>query len=91
MAQIQLPADTDLESVRRKLAYDLYYVHGMSPWLDLRILAGTALKVLGVRFSLVGAALWIPSRELVERVAQEYLARVAALSHPAQPGLAMTP
>src|SRR5947209_2334636 len=33
LAQVQLPADTDLESVRRKLAYDLYYLGEMSLWL----------------------------------------------------------
>src|SRR5438034_8663538 len=33
-AQVQLPADCDLESVRRKLAYDLYYIESMGPWLD---------------------------------------------------------
>jgi lipopolysaccharide/colanic/teichoic acid biosynthesis glycosyltransferase len=47
LAQIQLAADSDLDSVRRKLAYDLYYVEKVSPWLDLGILLGTAFKVLG--------------------------------------------
>src|SRR5439155_23304893 len=32
LAQIQLPADTDLESVWRKLLYDLYYVEHRSLW-----------------------------------------------------------
>ena len=41
LAQVQLPPDTDLESVRRKLAYDLYYVQHLSLWLDLRILVAT--------------------------------------------------
>jgi lipopolysaccharide/colanic/teichoic acid biosynthesis glycosyltransferase len=91
LAQIQLPADTDLESVRRKLAYDLYYVHGRNPWLDLRILAGTAFKVLGVRFDFLRAALWMPSRDLVERIAQEHLVRGASAVHPTQPGFAMNP
>jgi lipopolysaccharide/colanic/teichoic acid biosynthesis glycosyltransferase len=48
LAQIQLPPDTDLESVRRKLAFDLYYIRGAGSWLDLRILLATVLKVAGV-------------------------------------------
>src|SRR5260370_5820150 len=33
LAQIQLPADTDLDRVRRKLAYDLYYIGHERCWL----------------------------------------------------------
>jgi lipopolysaccharide/colanic/teichoic acid biosynthesis glycosyltransferase len=47
LAQVQLEADSDLNSVRCKLAYDLHYVQHVSPWLDLRILVCTAFKVLG--------------------------------------------
>jgi lipopolysaccharide/colanic/teichoic acid biosynthesis glycosyltransferase len=46
LAQVQLPPDTDLDSVRHKLAYDLYYVHHVSLWLDVRILTGTLLYLL---------------------------------------------
>src|SRR5947209_18084937 len=66
LAQVQLPADTDLTSVRRKLAYDLYYVRDVGPWLDLRIIAGTALKVFGVSFRVLRALFAMPSRDLVE-------------------------
>ena len=31
LAQVQLPPDTDLESVRRKVAYDLYYIERLQP------------------------------------------------------------
>ena len=31
LAQVQLPADTDLADVRRKLPYDLYYVRHANP------------------------------------------------------------
>ena len=44
LAQVQLPPDTDLESVRRKLAHDLYYIRHLSLWLDLPLLVGTALR-----------------------------------------------
>jgi lipopolysaccharide/colanic/teichoic acid biosynthesis glycosyltransferase len=48
LAQVNLPPDIDHDSVRRKLAFDLYYTRAIGAWLDLRILAGTALMVLGV-------------------------------------------
>src|SRR5947209_15123867 len=35
LAQISLPPDTDLESVMRKLKYDLCYIDHLSLWLDL--------------------------------------------------------
>ena len=46
LAQLKLPADTDLESVRRKQLFDLYYITHISAWLDLRILGGTAWLLL---------------------------------------------
>lgn len=48
LAQLQLPPDTDLSCVRRKLVYDLHYIERASFWLDARILAGTIFKVLGL-------------------------------------------
>lgn len=46
LAQVQLPPDSDLESVRRKLAYDLHYVREVSVMMDLRILFATFFKFL---------------------------------------------
>jgi lipopolysaccharide/colanic/teichoic acid biosynthesis glycosyltransferase len=46
LAQVHLPPDSDLESVRRKLAYDLYFVRRRSLWLDVRILAATFCKLI---------------------------------------------
>jgi lipopolysaccharide/colanic/teichoic acid biosynthesis glycosyltransferase len=60
LAQVQQPADTDLASVRRKLKYDLCYVERMGPWLDARLIAGTALKCLGVPFAWIGRTLQLP-------------------------------
>ena len=48
LAQLQLPPDTDLSCVRRKLVYDLHYIDSTSLWLDTRILAGTLFKVMGL-------------------------------------------
>ncbi len=49
LAQINLPPDTDLDSVRRKLALDLEYIHTRTLWLDARIVACTTLRLFGVR------------------------------------------
>jgi lipopolysaccharide/colanic/teichoic acid biosynthesis glycosyltransferase len=48
LAQIQLPPDVDLASVHRKLTCDLCYIEHLGPWLDLRIMIGTALKIAGL-------------------------------------------
>lgn len=50
LAQVQLAPDTDLESVRRKLVYDLHHIDNMSFWLDGRIALATGLHMLGVSF-----------------------------------------
>ncbi len=60
LAQVQQPADIDLASVRRKLNYDLCYVERMSFWLDIRLMAGTVLKCLGVPFVWIGRILQLP-------------------------------
>ncbi len=44
LAQIKNGYDTDVESVKRKLAYDLEYIDNMSLWLDLKIILGTFAK-----------------------------------------------
>ena len=63
LAQIQLPPDEDVRSVRRKVARDLTYIRSAGPWLDLRILVGTALKVIHVPRALIGRLLWLPTGE----------------------------
>ncbi len=45
LAQINLPPDTDIDSVCRKLALDLEYVETGSLWLDLRTIACTASRL----------------------------------------------
>ncbi len=66
LAQVQLPPDTDVPGVRRKLACDLYYLRHRGPWLDLRILLGTAMKVAGVPTRASCRLLGIPSGAVVE-------------------------
>lgn len=53
LAQIQLPPDTDMESVRKKLVLDRVYVHNRSLWLDIRIYLATIVYLTGVSFSTV--------------------------------------
>jgi lipopolysaccharide/colanic/teichoic acid biosynthesis glycosyltransferase len=49
LAQINLPPDTDLDSVRRKLALDCEYIRTANWWLDVRIVLCTALRVLWIK------------------------------------------
>jgi lipopolysaccharide/colanic/teichoic acid biosynthesis glycosyltransferase len=65
-AQVQLPPDSDLVDVRRKQAYDVYYIAAMSPLLDLRILLSTPLKVCGVPYAVLGRLFAMPSEADVE-------------------------
>jgi lipopolysaccharide/colanic/teichoic acid biosynthesis glycosyltransferase len=67
LAQVQLPPDTDLESVRRKLAHDLYYIRHLSPWLDLRLLLCTGFYALGVPFRFLNRSLGVPASSDIER------------------------
>ncbi|HUE69825.1 MAG TPA: sugar transferase [Pirellulaceae bacterium] len=49
LAQINLPADSDLNDVRRKIVLDREYIETGSFLLDLRILCCTLLRMLGLR------------------------------------------
>jgi lipopolysaccharide/colanic/teichoic acid biosynthesis glycosyltransferase len=69
LAQVQLPPDTDLGSVRAKLAYDLHYVRNLGFWYDLRICWATSLKMIGVPFRSIRWLFVFPSRETID---QEY-------------------
>lgn len=44
-AQIHLPPDTNLTSVRNKLVLDFYYLRNLSTWFDCKIFLATALKM----------------------------------------------
>jgi lipopolysaccharide/colanic/teichoic acid biosynthesis glycosyltransferase len=63
LAQVQLPPDTDMASVRRKLAHDLYYIERLSFWLDVRILFSTVLHVFRLPYSFT--RLFVPRGETV--------------------------
>jgi lipopolysaccharide/colanic/teichoic acid biosynthesis glycosyltransferase len=66
LAQVQLPPDTDVDSVRRKLLYDLYYVRHQGPLLDLRVMVTTALHMFGLPCSLLQKMGLVPGPEAVE-------------------------
>jgi lipopolysaccharide/colanic/teichoic acid biosynthesis glycosyltransferase len=60
LAQVRLPADTDIASVRRKLAYDLHYLRTFGLWLDLRLVLCTGLHMLGVPYAVLGRLFRLP-------------------------------
>ncbi len=68
LAQIQLPPDTDLDSVRRKIVLDRAYIDGRSVWLDLRLLVGTVIYLAGVPYSVVRNILALPNPLIAERI-----------------------
>ena len=65
-AQIQLPPDSDIDSVRIKLAYDLHYVRKMGLLLDLAIYLGTIFKLIGLTYETLGKWCRFPKRDFVE-------------------------
>jgi lipopolysaccharide/colanic/teichoic acid biosynthesis glycosyltransferase len=70
LAQVHLPGDTSLASVRIKLAHDLYYIQQLNPGLDMRIMVCTLLRVLGVSFESIRRLSGLPSEAAVERAVQ---------------------
>ena len=60
LAQVRLPADTDLDSVQRKLLYDLHYVRRFGFWLDVRLIVCTAFHMVGVPYSVLGRLFSLP-------------------------------
>ena len=65
LAQVQLPADSDLRSVRHKVAYDLHYIAHQSLWLDVRIIAATVFKAAGMGPTWLRRLFRLPTREAV--------------------------
>jgi lipopolysaccharide/colanic/teichoic acid biosynthesis glycosyltransferase len=66
LAQVQLPPDTDLASVQRKLAYDLHYVQNLSFWLEARIYVATALHLVAIPFRVIRRLCALPHGEHIE-------------------------
>jgi lipopolysaccharide/colanic/teichoic acid biosynthesis glycosyltransferase len=68
IAQVQLPPDKEIACVRRKLAYDLYYVENQSLWLDLRVMVATVVYACKVSPDAVRKAFFLPHRTRVQTV-----------------------
>jgi lipopolysaccharide/colanic/teichoic acid biosynthesis glycosyltransferase len=66
LAQVQLPPDSDLDSVRIKTAYDLHYVRRAGLVLDARIAWATVFRVMGLSFRRLRACFCFPPPEKVE-------------------------
>jgi lipopolysaccharide/colanic/teichoic acid biosynthesis glycosyltransferase len=66
LAQVQLPADSGLDSVRTKVAHDLFYIQHASPSMDLRILGATLFKVFGASFGFLRKGFWMPTVGAIE-------------------------
>ena len=70
LAQLQLPADTDIDSVRRKLSYDLYYIRRHQFWLDLRLIVCTAFKMFGMSYRVQRRLFVLPHPEEVAKISR---------------------
>ncbi len=77
LAQVRLPADSDIDSVRRKLSYDLYYVRCRTALLDLRILLCTACYLFAIPFEWSCRLFRVPGRPAVETGRGRTLAHAA--------------
>ncbi len=60
LAQVQLPPDSGLHSVRKKLVCDLCYIENRTVWLDFRLMLCTGLFLFGVPMYLTRRLLRIP-------------------------------
>lgn len=60
LAQIQLPPDQDIDSVRVKVNLDRAYLQRCGLWMDLRILFGTGIYLVGFSFPSVRTIAFLP-------------------------------
>jgi lipopolysaccharide/colanic/teichoic acid biosynthesis glycosyltransferase len=60
LTQLLLPADTDVASIRRRLAYELYYLRKWSLGLDLRLLSAALVRSFGVPLSVIAPLFGLP-------------------------------
>lgn len=66
LAQLYLPADTGIASVRKKVTYDLHYIQQMGCWFDFRLMLATALQSVGLPCRFVRRLLRLPRIEQIE-------------------------
>lgn len=70
LAQLRLPADTDIAQVQHKLAHDLFYLRNLGPMLDVRILASTVLHVLATGLGTLSRLLLVEAPPIDGRLQQ---------------------
>ncbi len=63
--RVNLPPDTDLESVRRKVVLDREYIESAGPLMDLRILACTCFRMVGIHGTVTRRLLRLERWEVV--------------------------
>jgi lipopolysaccharide/colanic/teichoic acid biosynthesis glycosyltransferase len=73
LAQVQLAPDTDLESVRLKLAYDLCYLQHFSFWLEFRIFFATFCHVLGLPYARITHWFALPGTLVIDKRLKQHL------------------
>ncbi len=71
LAQVNLPPDSDLQSVEKKQKLDLHYIKTATFWLDQRLLASTVFRVLLIRGQKVNNALGVNKQHLVDHCSGE--------------------
>ncbi|MGI9459698.1 MAG: sugar transferase [Pirellulales bacterium] len=71
LAQVNLPPDSDLQSVEKKQTLDLHYIEIASFWLDQRLLASTAFRVMLIRGKKLNNVLGVDRQHLVENHSTE--------------------
>jgi lipopolysaccharide/colanic/teichoic acid biosynthesis glycosyltransferase len=75
LAQVQLPPDSDLDSVLIKTAYDLHYIRRIGLLLDARIAWATFFKLTGLPFDRLRTLFRFPRREVIEQSYRALAAR----------------
>jgi lipopolysaccharide/colanic/teichoic acid biosynthesis glycosyltransferase len=82
LSQVQLPPDTDLASVRRKLAHDLFYIRNLKLRMDCKVMLGTVVYLLGIPVGVAHRFLRVPGGAHVERAYERLVEQSKAQVQP---------
>jgi lipopolysaccharide/colanic/teichoic acid biosynthesis glycosyltransferase len=85
LAQVNLPPDTDLAGVERKLACDFYYAERASLGMDIRIMVATALGIFNVPARVSCMLLGLPGCDAVEPAYRERTDEMDTITQTAEP------
>jgi lipopolysaccharide/colanic/teichoic acid biosynthesis glycosyltransferase len=85
LAQLKLPPDTDIESVRKKLACDLYYVRRLSPWLDAQLLLFTGWQFASTFLRAAWRRIYIPDARMINENVIDIFGEEIDLTAPVDP------